>query len=71
MWSYPNYVPLPGTEVARLGCRLNALEFDSIYSAFWERGDIDREARAAVERSITRHIHGPGAESNQCEHDAR
>ena len=61
MWSYPNNVPLPTDEVARLGRCLDALNFDAIYSAFWERGDIDRDARAAVERSITRHIHGPGA----------
>jgi glyoxylase-like metal-dependent hydrolase (beta-lactamase superfamily II) len=60
MWSYPNDVPLPAAEVARLGRRLDALDFEAIYSAFWERGDIDRDARAAVERSVTRYIHGPG-----------
>jgi hypothetical protein len=59
MWSYPNNVPLPPTEVERIGRRLKALEFDSIYSAFWERGDIHRDAQEAVERSIVRHIEGP------------
>jgi glyoxylase-like metal-dependent hydrolase (beta-lactamase superfamily II) len=58
MWSYPNYVPLPAAEVQRIGQRLEALDFDAIHSAFWERGDIERDAKAAVRRSVLRHIHG-------------
>jgi hypothetical protein len=65
MWSYPNYVPLPATDVERIWSRLGMLEFDSIYSPFWERGDIDRNAKEAVERSVVRHLKGgansPGA----------
>jgi glyoxylase-like metal-dependent hydrolase (beta-lactamase superfamily II) len=61
MWSYPNYVPLPATEVQRIGRRLDALDFDALYSAFWERGDIERDAKAAVQRSVIRHIRGPQA----------
>jgi glyoxylase-like metal-dependent hydrolase (beta-lactamase superfamily II) len=61
MWSYPNYVPLPAGEVMRIGRRLDALDFDSIYSAFWDRGDIVGDAKAAVARSIRRHTNGPGA----------
>jgi glyoxylase-like metal-dependent hydrolase (beta-lactamase superfamily II) len=61
MWSYPNYVPLAAADVKRIGQRLAALDFDAIYSAFWGRGDIVRNAKAAVERSIARHILGPGA----------
>jgi hypothetical protein len=60
MWSYPNYVPLPAEEVERIGHHLNALDFDTIHSAFWERGDIEQDAKAAVARSIERHVHGPG-----------
>jgi len=59
MWSYPNYVPLPAAEVERLGLRLAAIDFDAIHSAFWDRGDINQDAKAAVERSIVRHIKGP------------
>jgi glyoxylase-like metal-dependent hydrolase (beta-lactamase superfamily II) len=59
MWSYPNDVPLPAAEVERIGRRLQTLDFDTIYSAFWERGDIDRDAREAVQRSIVRHLQGP------------
>jgi hypothetical protein len=61
MWSYPNYVPLAAAEVERIGQRLAALDFDAIYSAFWGRGDIVRNAKAAVERSFARHILGAGA----------
>ena len=53
MWSYPNYIPLSTAEVARIGKRLEALDFDAIYSAFWEL-DIEQGARAVVERSVLR-----------------
>ena len=59
MWSYPNYVPLPAAEVTRIGGRLDALDFDTIHSAFWGRGDIVGDAKAAIARSIRRHIDGP------------
>jgi glyoxylase-like metal-dependent hydrolase (beta-lactamase superfamily II) len=61
MWSYPNYVPLAAAEVERIGRRLATLDFDAIYSAFWGRGDIPEDAKAAVDRSIARHIRGYGA----------
>jgi len=61
MWSYPNYVPLAAEEVERIGRRLAALDFDAIYSAFWGRGDIKQNAKAAVDRSIVRHVRGHGA----------
>ena len=59
MWSYPNNVPLPAADVERIWSRLGTLEFDSIYSPFWERGEIDRNAKEAVARSIERHLKGP------------
>jgi glyoxylase-like metal-dependent hydrolase (beta-lactamase superfamily II) len=61
MWSYPNNVPLPAAEVERIGLRLEPLDFDSIYSPFWERGEIVRNAKEAVERSILRQLKGPEA----------
>jgi len=48
-------------EVERIGRRLATLDFDAIYSAFWGRGDIKQNAKAAVDRSIARHIRGHGA----------
>ena len=59
MWSYPNYAPLPAADVQLIGQRLDALDFDAVHSAFWERGDIDSDAKAAVRRSVVRHLHGP------------
>src|SRR5262249_34337301 len=64
MWSYPNYVPLPAREVERIGQRLHSLDFDALYSAFWDRGDIEHGAKAAVARSVQRHVHGPGVAMN-------
>lgn len=60
MWSYPNLVPLAAAEVERIGRRLAALDYDVIRSAFWGRGDIPENAKAAVDRSIARHIQGHG-----------
>lgn len=60
MWSYPNYVPLPAAEVERIGARLAALDVDALYSAFWDRGAIESGAQAAIERSVRRHVGGPG-----------
>jgi glyoxylase-like metal-dependent hydrolase (beta-lactamase superfamily II) len=67
MWSYPNYIPLPTAEVARIGKRLEALDFDVIHSAFWELGDIERDARAVVERSVALHIKGPSTADGRSE----
>jgi glyoxylase-like metal-dependent hydrolase (beta-lactamase superfamily II) len=61
MWSYPNYVPLSAKEVERIGQRLQTLDFDALYSAFWDRGDIEQDAKAAVARSVERHVRGPDA----------
>jgi glyoxylase-like metal-dependent hydrolase (beta-lactamase superfamily II) len=59
MWSYPNYAPLPASEVARIESRFAALEFDALHTAFWDRGDIHADAQDAIRRSAFRHIHGP------------
>jgi len=60
MWSYPNYVPLQPADVRRIARRLAQMDFDSIHSAFWGRGDMYTGAKAAVERSVARHLNGPG-----------
>ena len=60
MWSYPNYVPLPPVEVERLAARFDALDFDALHSAFWDRADIFSGAKAAIRRSAERCLRGPG-----------
>lgn len=55
MYSFPNYVPLPAAEVRRIGAGLNALVFDRIYGAWWEKV-VPTDAHGAVQRSVTRYL---------------
>ena len=66
MWSYPNLIPLPAREVARIRGVVAALDFDRLYGAWWDRIVAD-DARAKVLRSAERYIdaldHGRGGAS--------
>jgi hypothetical protein len=55
MWSFPNWVPLPASEVARIGARLEALEFDAIYGGWWDRV-LPAGGKAAARESVARYI---------------
>ena len=55
MWSFPNWVPLPAAEVARMGVVLDSLEFDAVYGAWWDRV-IASDGKAAVRTSVARYI---------------
>jgi glyoxylase-like metal-dependent hydrolase (beta-lactamase superfamily II) len=55
LWSYPNMIPLPAAEVARMGAALAALEFETVHGAFPGR-DILSGGKAAVARSVTRYV---------------
>lgn len=62
MWSFPNWVPLPAAEVSRMGAVLDALDFDAVYGAWWDRV-IPEGGKAAVRRSVDRYVAavtGPG-----------
>lgn len=62
MWSFPNWVPLPGGDVARMGRVLEALDFDAVYGAWWDRV-IPSGGKDAVRASVARYIRaveGPG-----------
>jgi hypothetical protein len=54
MWSYPNLVPLPASEVERIGAALEPWPFDRIYGAWWDR-IVPADAKAAVRRSVARY----------------
>ncbi len=58
-WSYPNDVPLAPDTVRRMAARLDALDFDDLYSPFEQRGAILGDARAAIARSAERHCNPP------------
>ena len=55
MWSFPNWVPLPASEVARIGARLEALEFDAIYGGWWDRV-LPTGGKQAARDSVARYI---------------
>jgi hypothetical protein len=55
MWSYPNLIPLPAREVARIRERVAELEFERVIGAWWGRV-MDGDARAKVLRSADRYL---------------
>ena len=55
MRSYPNMIPLPAREVARIADRAAALTFDRIYGGWWDRV-VMKDAKDVVARSADRYI---------------
>ncbi len=55
MYSYPNLIPLPARAVRRIAAAVEDLDYDRIYSAWWDRvmaGDAKRRVAASVERYV-------------------
>jgi hypothetical protein len=59
MYSYPNLIPLPAAEIRRLRGRIEELEFDRVYGAWWPAIMAD-DARAKVLRSADRYLRALG-----------
>lgn len=55
MWSYPNLIPLPAAEVARIRSVVAGLDFDRVYGGWWDRVIRDG-AKDKVLRSADRYI---------------
>ena len=55
MWSYPNLIPLPAAEIARIRARVEQLEFDRLYGAWWNRV-IPADAKRCVLASADRYL---------------
>ena len=55
MWSYPNLIPLPGSEVRRVAAAVRPYQFDRIYGGWWH-SVVESDGQAAVERSAERYI---------------
>jgi hypothetical protein len=55
MYSYPNLIPLPATEVQRIRDRVEPLQFETLYGAWFDR-IITHDARESVLRSAERYI---------------
>jgi hypothetical protein len=60
MWSYPNVLPLPATEVRRIVSTLDGWTFDRVWGAWWGRvirsgaKDVVRESAERYVRAATR-----------------
>ena len=55
MRSFPNMLPLPATEVARIARIVDGLRFDRIYGAFWDR-EVMRDAHQRMKDSVDRYV---------------
>jgi hypothetical protein len=54
MWSYPNLIPLPASEVTRIAAALEPWPFERILGAWWDRL-VPRDGSEVVRRSATRY----------------
>jgi hypothetical protein len=54
MWSYPNLVPLPESDVQGIAKAVEPFEYDAIYGAWWNRV-IPSGAQEVVRRSVERY----------------
>lgn len=54
MWSYPNLIPLPVSEVERIGAALEPWQFERILGAWWDRL-VPRDGNEVVRRSVERY----------------
>jgi len=54
MYSFPNYIPLPASEIDRIVAAVEPFDFDRIYGAWWDR-NVASDAKAAVRRSAERY----------------
>jgi hypothetical protein len=55
MYSYPNLIPLPASEVERVVAALDPFEFDRIHGAWFGRV-VPEDGKAAVRRSAERYV---------------
>jgi hypothetical protein len=54
MYSFPNYIPLPASEIDRIVAAVQPFDFDRIYGAWWDR-NVASDAKNAVRRSADRY----------------
>ena len=55
LWSYPNMMPLPATEIRRIQARLSPWRYDRVYGAFAGREAL-RQGSEIVQRSAQRYV---------------
>jgi hypothetical protein len=59
MYSYPNLIPLPAAEIRRIRGRIEELDFDRVYGAWWP-AVVAADGRAKVLRSADRYLRALG-----------
>jgi hypothetical protein len=59
MYSYPNLIPLPASEIRRIRGRIEELEFSRVYGAWWP-AVVSQDARAKVLCSADRYLEALG-----------
>jgi len=55
MYSFPNLIPMSAKVVRGIADRVEKIEFDRIYGAWWGMV-VDKDAKAAVARSAERYL---------------
>jgi hypothetical protein len=60
MYSYPNLIPLPASEIRGIVEALEPYEFERIYGAWWDRV-VAHDGKGAVNRSAERYLRAIGA----------
>ncbi len=55
MYSYPNMIPLPASEVSRIRAIVEQYDFERLYGA-WFPLVVEKDAKNAVLRSADRYI---------------
>jgi glyoxylase-like metal-dependent hydrolase (beta-lactamase superfamily II) len=59
MYSYPNYIPLAAPAIERIVKAVEPFQYERVYGAFWDMV-IERDGKAAVERSAERYLRAIG-----------
>lgn len=55
MRSFPNYLPLSATKAQRISKKMETLEYDRLYGAFFGL-DIEANAKSLVKHSLERYV---------------
>jgi len=58
MYSYPNFIPLPSSEVTRMAALVEPLRFEAIYGAWWDKF-IPHDGPSIVQASAARRRNTP------------
>src|SRR6516162_7749472 len=63
MYSYPNYIPLPGSAIERIVQAVEPFSFDRVYGAFWDMV-VERDGKEVVRSSAARYLRAIGQNSS-------